>query len=75
MTVVLTESCPAPVEGTQQIPIDGGCVTYTPTITDRDVPSFAADGGLAFISRAGVIAAVAAEDDNVLCGALAPPCP
>jgi membrane-associated phospholipid phosphatase/tRNA A-37 threonylcarbamoyl transferase component Bud32 len=75
VTVVLTESCPAPVEGTQQIPIDGGCVTYTPTITDRDVPSFAADGGLTFISRADVIAAVAAEDDNVLCGALAPPCP
>ena len=45
------------------------------TITDRDVPSFAADGGLAFISRADMIAAVAAEDDNVLCGALAPPCP
>jgi hypothetical protein len=75
VTVVLTESCPGPVEGTQEIPIDGGCVTYTPTITDREVPSFAADGGLTFISRADVIAAVAAEDDNLLCGALAPPCP
>jgi len=74
VTVVLTESCPAPVEGTQQIPIDGGCVTYTPTITDRDVPSFAPDGGLAFIARSDLIAAVAA-DDQVLCGALAPPCP
>jgi membrane-associated phospholipid phosphatase/tRNA A-37 threonylcarbamoyl transferase component Bud32 len=74
VTVTLTESCPAPVEGTQQIPIDGGCVTYTPTITDRDVPSFALDGGLTFVSRADLIAAVAASD-QVLCGALAPPCP
>ncbi|HEX9300498.1 MAG TPA: hypothetical protein VF968_10260 [Actinomycetota bacterium] len=75
VTVTLTESCPAPVEGTEQIPIEGGCVTYTPTITDRDVPSFAPGGGLAFIARADLIAAVAAEDDQVLCGALAPPCP
>ena len=75
VTVTLTESCAAPVEGTEQIPIEGGCVTYTPTITDRDVPSFAPGGGLAFIARADLIAAVAAEDDQVLCGALAPPCP
>ena len=75
VTVTLTESCPAPAEGTEQIPIEGGCVTYTPTITDRDVPSFAPGGGLAFIARADLIAAVAAEDDQVLCGALAPPCP
>ena len=34
VTVTLTESCPAPVEGTEQIPIDGGCVTYRSTITD-----------------------------------------
>jgi membrane-associated phospholipid phosphatase/tRNA A-37 threonylcarbamoyl transferase component Bud32 len=73
--VTLTGSCPAPVEGTEQIPIEGGCVTYTPTITDRDVPSFALDGGLSFTSRADVIAAVEADDDQVLCGALVPPCP
>src|SRR6266480_1027081 len=75
VTVTHTETCAAPVEGTEQIPIAGGCVTYTPTITDRDVPSFAPGGGLAFIARADLIAAVAAEDDQVLCGALAPPCP
>ena len=75
VTVTLTGSCPAPVEGTEQIPIEGGCVTYTPTITDRDVPSFALDGGLSFTSRADVIAAVDSNDDQVLCGALAPPCP
>ena len=75
VTVTLTESCPAPVEGTEQIPIDGGCVTYRSTVDDPDVPSFAPDGGLSFTSRADLVAAVAAEDDQVLCGALAPPCP
>ena len=75
VTVTLTESCPAPVEGTEQIPIDGGCVTYRSTVTDPGVPSFAPDGGLSFTSRADLIAAVAADDDQVLCGALAPPCP
>jgi membrane-associated phospholipid phosphatase/tRNA A-37 threonylcarbamoyl transferase component Bud32 len=75
VTVTLTESCPAPVEGVEQIPFEGGCVTYRSTITDPDVPSFAPDGGLSFTSRADLIAAVAAEDDQLLCGALAPPCP
>ena len=75
VTVVLTESCPAPVEGTQQIPIEGGCVTYTPTIVGRNVPSFEPGGGLSFMSRTDLIAAVATGDDQVLCGALAPPCP
>ena len=75
VTVTLTGSCPAPVEGTQQIPIEGGCVTYTPTITGRDVPSFAPDRGLSFTSRADLVAAVESLYDQVLCGALATPCP
>ena len=75
VTVTLTDSCPAQVAGTEQIPIDGGCVTYRSTITDPGVPSFAPDGGLSFTSRTDLIAAVAADDDRVLCGALAPPCP
>ena len=75
VTVTLTEACPAPVPGTDQIPIDGGCVTYRSTVTDVDVPSFAPAGGLSFTPRADLIAAVAADDDQVLCGALAPPCP
>jgi tRNA A-37 threonylcarbamoyl transferase component Bud32/membrane-associated phospholipid phosphatase len=74
VTVTLSESCPAPVEGSELIEFDGGCVIYTPTIADQDVPSFAPDGGLAFIARTDLIAAVAAND-QVLCGALAPPCP
>ena len=75
VTVVLTESCPAPVAGTENIPIDGGCVTYRSTITDATVPSFATDGGLSFTPRADLVATVATDEDQVLCGALAPPCP
>jgi hypothetical protein len=75
VTVTLVESCPAPVEGTDLIPIDGGCVTYTPTVRDPEVPSFTPDGGLSFTPRVDLIASVAATDDQVLCGALAPPCP
>jgi membrane-associated phospholipid phosphatase/tRNA A-37 threonylcarbamoyl transferase component Bud32 len=75
VTVTLVESCPAPVEGTDLIPIDGGCVTYTPTVRDPEVPSFTPNGGLSFTSRTDLIASVAATDDQVLCGALAPPCP
>lgn len=75
VTVTLVETCPAPVEGTELIPIDGGCVTYTPTVRDPEVPSFRPDGGLSFTSRADLIASVAVTDDQVLCGALAPACP
>jgi hypothetical protein len=75
VTVTLTASCPAPVAGTEQIRIDGTCVTYRSTIADPGVPSFAPNGGLAFISRADLVAAVAARDGQVLCGALVPPCP
>ncbi|MGZ8630665.1 MAG: phosphatase PAP2 family protein [Actinomycetota bacterium] len=75
VTVTLTASCPAPVEGAEQIPIDGGCVTYAPTVVDPDVPSFAPGGGLSFTPRGDLAAEVAADDDRVLCGALAPPCP
>jgi hypothetical protein len=75
VTVTLTESCPAQVEGTEQVPIVGGCVTYRSTLDDPGVPSFAPDGGLSFTPRADLIAAVETEDDQVLCGALSPPCP
>jgi membrane-associated phospholipid phosphatase/tRNA A-37 threonylcarbamoyl transferase component Bud32 len=75
VTVTLTPSCPAPVEGTQQIPIDGGCVTYRSAAAGPGVPSFGADGGLSFTSRGDLIVAVAADDGQVLCGALAPACP
>jgi len=75
VTVTLTETCPATVEGTQQIPVDGGCVVYAPSVEDPDVPSFDVEGGLSFTSRQDVIDQVATEDDQVLCGALTPPCP
>ena len=50
-------------------------MTYRSTITDANVPSFAPGAGLYFTSRADLVAAVDAEDDQVLCGALVPPCP
>jgi hypothetical protein len=74
--VTLTGSCPAaPVADTEQIPVDGGCVTYRSTIADPTVPSFGPKGGLAFTPRTDLIAAVAADNEQVLCGALATPCP
>ena len=44
-------------------------------ITDPDAPSFAPGGGFSFMSRADLVAAVDADVDQVLCGALAPSCP
>jgi membrane-associated phospholipid phosphatase/tRNA A-37 threonylcarbamoyl transferase component Bud32 len=75
VTVTLTRSCPAPVEGIEQTPIDGGCVTYAPTVVEPGVPSFDAGGGLSFTPREDLVAAVADDDGQVLCGALAPACP
>jgi tRNA A-37 threonylcarbamoyl transferase component Bud32 len=75
VTVTLTGSCPDPVEGTERIEIDGGCVTYRSTLSHPDVPSFEPNGGLSFTPRTDLIAAVEAHTDEVLCGALAPPCP
>ena len=75
VTVTLTGSCPAPVEGIEQFPVEGGCVTYAPAVVDPDVPSFDAGDGLSFTPRENLVAAVAADDDQVLCGALAPTCP
>ena len=74
VTVTLTATCPAPVEGADQIPIEGGCVTVMQAIDDPGVPSFSSDGGLSFTPREDLVDAVAAEDDQVLCGAFAPPC-
>jgi hypothetical protein len=74
VTVLLTESCSAADAGAEQFPVDGGCVTYDSAIDDPDAPSFAPAGGLSFTSRADLVAAVA-RDDEILCGALAPPCP
>ena len=73
--VTLTPSCPPAIAGTERIPIGGGCVTYRTTIDEASLPSFEPGGGLSLVARADLVAAVAAEDDRVLCGAFAPPCP
>jgi tRNA A-37 threonylcarbamoyl transferase component Bud32 len=75
VTVTLAEGCPPPVAGVEHIPIDGGCVTVGATVIGPGVPSFAPGGGLSFVPRGELIEAVAAQDDRVLCGALAPACP
>jgi hypothetical protein len=76
VTVTLTVACPAPAAGTDQIPVEGGCVTYTSTIADADadVPSFEPGGGLSFVPREDLVQVVAEHDGQVLCGADAPPC-
>jgi tRNA A-37 threonylcarbamoyl transferase component Bud32/membrane-associated phospholipid phosphatase len=74
VTVTLAESCPAATDGTTEYRFQGGCVTYTPTITGQGVPSFELNGGLSFTSRSDLVDAVA-DEDQVLCGVSAPPCP
>jgi hypothetical protein len=73
VTVTLTETCPADTEA-QVIPIEGGCVAYQapPGTEPGTVPSF--DDGLAFVERSELIASVAQNEGQTLCGALAPPC-
>ena len=75
VTVTLLETCPARVDGTDQIKVSGGCVTYRASVEDTGVPSFTTNGGLWFTPRSDLIEAVALEDDQVLCGAGVPPCP
>ena len=73
--VTLTESCPT--EGaSQQIPIEGGCVTYQvpPGTEAGSVPSFDDGGGLSFIDRSELVAWVEQHEELVLCGAQAPTC-
>ena len=78
VTVTLTETCPADTGGptTQLIPIDGGCITYEmpPGTKPGSVPSFGVGTGLGYVDRAELVAAVEQNEDQILCGAFAPPC-
>ena len=75
VTVTLVETCPADA-ALETIPVDGGCVTYEvpPGTEPGSVPSFDDGGGLSFIERSELVAAVERDEDLVLCGAEAPPC-
>ena len=75
VTVTLSATCSSGVVG-EAIPIEGGCVTYqVPSGTEPgSVPSFDAGGGLSFVERSDLVAAVERDTDLVLCGAEAPPC-
>jgi hypothetical protein len=74
--VTLTATCPALVQGVQQIPLDGGCITVEgePPGNPIGVPSFTPNGGLTTIDRSTVVALVDQQTDETLCGAGAPPC-
>jgi hypothetical protein len=78
VTITLTETCPVdpPEPALQAIPIDGGCVSYQvpPGTEAGSVPSFDDGGGLSFIDRSELVAAVKESGGLVLCGAQAPPC-
>jgi hypothetical protein len=51
--------------------VDGGCVAYESSVPGglEPVPSFEAGGGLSFISRSRLVAAVERTEDLALCGA------
>jgi hypothetical protein len=73
--VTLAANCPADTS-LEAIPIEGACVTYqTPLGTEPgSVPSFEPGGGLSFVDRSELVAAVERDEDLILCGAGAPPC-
>jgi hypothetical protein len=75
VTVTLVPTCPADA-ALETIPIDGGCVTYQvpPGTEPGSVPSFEDGGGLSFIDRSELVAAIERDEDLVLCGADAPAC-
>jgi hypothetical protein len=65
-----------PLEGTRYVVFEGGCAVTTYAFDD-DVAiaeALAATGAFAYLPRADVVAAVAAADGQILCGAEAPPC-
>jgi tRNA A-37 threonylcarbamoyl transferase component Bud32/membrane-associated phospholipid phosphatase len=76
IVVTLTATCPAPIQGDQQIPLEGGCITVTgePPGNPIGVPSFTPNGGLTTIDRSTLVALVDQQADETLCGAGAPPC-
>ena len=78
VAVTMTTACPAaPQEASVTIlRLDGGCVAYESSVPSRlaPVPSFDAGGGLSFVPRSRLVAAVDRDEDLTLCGAGAP-CP
>jgi hypothetical protein len=76
IVITLTATCPPPVRGVKQIPVEGGCITITgsPEGNQIGVPSFTPNGGLTTIDRSSIVALVDQQADETLCGADAPPC-
>jgi len=77
IVVALTAVCPDVVDGEQQTPVDGGCITVTGEPQGGNtigVPSFDPNGGLTTIDRSTLVTLVDTEADETLCGAGAPAC-
>jgi len=77
IVVTLTAVCPDVVDGEQQTPVDGGCITVTGEPQGGNtigVPSFDPNGGLTTIDRSTLVTLVDTEADETLCGAGAPAC-
>jgi membrane-associated phospholipid phosphatase/tRNA A-37 threonylcarbamoyl transferase component Bud32 len=78
VAVTMTTACPpAPQDPSVTIlRVDGGCVAYESSVPGdlEPVPSFDAGGGLSFLPRSRLVAAVDHDEDLTLCGAGAP-CP
>jgi membrane-associated phospholipid phosphatase/tRNA A-37 threonylcarbamoyl transferase component Bud32 len=73
VVVTMTAAC-GPGSGdasTTIMRVDGGCVAYESSVPGglEPVPSFEAGGGLSFISRSRLVAAVERTEDLALCGA------
>jgi tRNA A-37 threonylcarbamoyl transferase component Bud32 len=75
VVITLVATCPADTS-VQAIPVEGGCVTYQvpPGTEPGSVPSFDAGGGLRLMDRSELVASVEQNEDQILCGAGAPPC-
>jgi membrane-associated phospholipid phosphatase/tRNA A-37 threonylcarbamoyl transferase component Bud32 len=77
VVVTMTTACPPSQDAsTTIVQVDGGCVAYESSVPGgvEPVPSFDAGGGLSFIPRPRLVAAVDRDEDLALCGA-GVPCP
>ena len=69
--VTVTPTCPSPqAAGDMSLPFEGGCATYASSLPagTPSVPSFDEAGGLSWIDRSEIVAALGDEDVLKLCG-------
>jgi hypothetical protein len=70
--VTVTPTCPASPQaaGAESLPFEGGCATYSSSLPawTPTVPSFEEGGGLSWIDRSAIVAALGDDDVLKLCG-------